>query len=398
MSHVIEFYVEGLAGKEKGFGNKLNRDINIFFGLNGSGKTSLLKILHSALSTDTAPLANAAFTRAEVVIESLHYKKQFRYSIDRTTKQPPARQKRLFGEEADLELIDEVELEQEVVLTQRGPIMRRRTPGLRWKIEPSLPKDAKGSWEHKYLPTSRLILRPEFQPGPIDFNEDFYDTFFARELERHWNGFFGGVQSEVRRIQEQGIANILTELLSAKETPGKSSDFDWEKAYQRVSAFFKRQKLAAALPAKKTFQEKFRESPVLQRVVERIDALEGQISRAMETRTKLQALIERLFSGNKRLVLGDTSVEVRGKNDIRIGLQSLSSGEKHILRILFEVMSVERSTLIIDEPEISLHIDWQRELIKAIMELNPQLQLIVATHSPEITAEIDDSKIFQIPV
>ena len=58
MSHVIEFYVEGLAGKEKGFGHKLNRDINIFFGLNGSGKTSLLKILHSALSTDTALLAN----------------------------------------------------------------------------------------------------------------------------------------------------------------------------------------------------------------------------------------------------------------------------------------------------------------------------------------------------
>jgi predicted ATP-dependent endonuclease of OLD family len=95
MSHVIEFYVEGLAGK-KGFGHKLNRDINIFFGLNGSGKTSLLKILHSALSTDTAPLANATFTKAEVVIESLHYKKQFRYSIDRTTKQPPARQRRLF--------------------------------------------------------------------------------------------------------------------------------------------------------------------------------------------------------------------------------------------------------------------------------------------------------------
>jgi predicted ATP-dependent endonuclease of OLD family len=398
MSHVIEFYVEGLAGKEKGFGHKLNRDINIFFGLNGSGKTSLLKILHSALSTDTALLANTAFTKAEVVIESLHYKRQFRYSIDCSALKPSGRQKRLFEAESEEEMIEELELEQEVFLTKSGPVMRRKARGLQWKIEPSLPKDAKGRWEHKYLPTSRLILRPEFQPGPMEFNEDFYDTFFARELERHWNGFFGGVQSEVRRIQEQGIANILTELLSAKETPGKSSDFDWEKAYERVSAFFRRQKLAAALPAKKAFQAKFRESPVLQRVVERIDALEEQISRAMDTRTKLQTLVERLFSGNKRLVLGDTSVEVRGKNDTRIGLQSLSSGEKHILRILFEVMSVERSTLIIDEPEISLHIDWQRELVKAIMELNPHIQLIAATHSPEVTAEIEDSKIFQIPV
>lgn len=397
MSHIVEFQVEGLAGKEKGFGHRLNRDINIFFGLNGSGKTSLLKILHSALSTNTAPLTNVPFTKAEVVIESLHYKKQFRYSIDRTLQQSSHRQKRLFEEEEEGEIVEAIELEQEVMLTPRGHVLRRKPRGPQWKIDPPLPKGTRGSWEHRYLPTSRLILRPEFQHGPIEFTEDFYDTFFARELERHWNEFFGGVQAEVRRIQEQGIANILTELLSAKESPGKSTDFDWERAYGRVSAFFKRQRLASALPAKKTFQTRFRESPVLQRVVERIDALEQQIFRAMETRTKLQALIERLFSGNKHLVLGDTSVEVRGKNDVKIGLQSLSSGEKHILRILFEVMSVERSSLIIDEPEISLHIDWQRELVKAIMELNPHLQLITATHSPEVTAEIEDSKIFQIP-
>ncbi len=397
MSHIIEFHVEGLAGREKGFGHKLNRDVNIFFGLNGSGKTSLLKILHSALSTDTALLANVAFTKAEVVLESLQFKKQFRYSIDRTAQQPLHRQKRLFGDEGQEDLVEGMEIEQELLLTQQGPVVRRKPRGLQWKIDPPLPKGAQGKWEHRYLPTSRLILRPEYQHGPIEFNEDFYDTFFARELERHWNGFFGTVQSEVRKIQEQGIANILTEILSAKETPGKSTDFDWEKAYERISVFFKRQKLATALPAKKIFKARFTENPVLQRVVERIDALEEQISKAMETRTKLQNLIERLFSGNKRLVLGDTSVEVRGKNDVKIGLQSLSSGEKHILRILFEVMSVERSSMIIDEPEISLHIDWQRELVKAIMELNPNLQLIVATHSPEITAEIEDSKIFQIP-
>jgi hypothetical protein len=349
------------------------------------------------LSTDTSLLANVAFTKAEVIIESLQFKKQFRYSIDRAALKPSHRQKRLFEEIEETELVEGGEIEQELLMTDRGPVVRRKPRGLQWKIEPNLPKGSRGSWEHKYLPTSRLILRPEFPHGPMEINEDFYDTFFARELERHWNGFFGSVQAEVRGIQERGIANILTELLSAKETPGKTTAFDWEKAYERVSAFFKRQKHTAALPAKKTFQEKFRESPVLQRVVERIDALEEQISKAMETRTKLQALIERLFSGNKRLVLGDTSVEVRGKNDIKIGLQSLSSGEKHILRILFEVMSVERSSLIIDEPEISLHIDWQRELVKAIMELNPHLQLIAATHSPEVTAEIEDSKIFQIP-
>jgi predicted ATP-dependent endonuclease of OLD family len=291
----------------------------------------------------------------------------------------------------------ESDLDEEVLLHPSGRVVRRKREGPQWNIDPPLPKGTAGQWAHRYLPTSRLIFQSLPERVPFEMSEDFYDSFFARELERHWNEFFGGVQSEVRRIQEQGIANILAEMLSAKESPAKTTEVDWEKAYERATAFLKRQKLTSALPARRTFQERFKESPVLQRVVERIDALEDQIARAMEARTKLQSLVERLFSGNKRLVLGDTSVEVHAKNDVKIGLQSLSSGEKHILRILFEALRAGPSSLIIDEPEISLHIDWQRELIKALRELNPKCQLIVATHSPEVMAEIDNSKIFAIP-
>jgi predicted ATP-dependent endonuclease of OLD family len=45
---------------------------------------------------------------------------------------------------------------------------------------------------------------------------------------------------------------------------------------------------------------------------------------------------------------------------------------------------------------MSLHIDWQRGLIRAIQELTTTPQLIFATHSPEIMADIDDSKIFNM--
>lgn len=64
----------------------------------------------------------------------------------------------------------------------------------------------------------------------------------------------------------------------------------------------------------------------------------------------------------------------------------LSSGEKQILFILTSVLVQNRrpSILIMDEPEISLHFDWQRRLIEDILILNPNLQLIVATHSPAV--------------
>jgi predicted ATP-dependent endonuclease of OLD family len=41
---------------------------------------------------------------------------------------------------------------------------------------------------------------------------------------------------------------------------------------------------------------------------------------------------------------------------------------------------------IADEPELSLHVSWQAELLKALRDLNRNAQLIVATHSPEIVA------------
>ena len=52
MAYVEEFTISGLAGHEKPVHRKLDRHINIFWGLNGTGKTSLLKILHGALRNE----------------------------------------------------------------------------------------------------------------------------------------------------------------------------------------------------------------------------------------------------------------------------------------------------------------------------------------------------------
>jgi predicted ATPase len=49
-----------------------------------------------------------------------------------------------------------------------------------------------------------------------------------------------------------------------------------------------------------------------------------------------------------------------------------------------------------DEPEISLDIDWQYQLLEAIRKLNPYCQLVVATHSPAIFGNGWSDKIFYI--
>ena len=74
-----------------------------------------------------------------------------------------------------------------------------------------------------------------------------------------------------------------------------------------------------------------------------------------------------------------------GKN---IPLDQLSSGEKQMLLILTTVFLQEEkpNVLLMDEPEISLHISWQDRLIELIRKLNPNCQVILTTHSPNIFA------------
>jgi len=66
--------------------------------------------------------------------------------------------------------------------------------------------------------------------------------------------------------------------------------------------------------------------------------------------------------------------------------ENLSSGEKKILIILLRTLlqDTKNYILLMDEPEISLHIDWQRRLITDITQINPNCQIIIATHSPTV--------------
>ena len=74
------------------------------------------------------------------------------------------------------------------------------------------------------------------------------------------------------------------------------------------------------------------------------------------------------------------------KEDKQISFDQLSSGEKQLLILLTETLLQKGQPFVFlaDEPEISLHIEWQAKIVSSIKELNQQAQVIVATHSVEI--------------
>ncbi|MFJ7106629.1 AAA family ATPase [Pseudomonas sp. NPDC098740] len=72
-----------------------------------------------------------------------------------------------------------------------------------------------------------------------------------------------------------------------------------------------------------------------------------------------------------------------------IPIPKLSSGEKQLIILLAEAL-LQRGrhyVYLADEPELSLHIDWQRKILPAIKQLNQNAQIIAATHSPEVASK-----------
>lgn len=109
-------------------------------------------------------------------------------------------------------------------------------------------------------------------------------------------------------------------------------------------------------------------------------------SEIAQEKTHFQDIVDDLFR--------DTGKKIqRDKNEIyfdsfgeTISPLKLSSGEKQMLIILLSVLVQNKkpAVLFMDEPEVSLHIEWQQRLIALVRDLNPQVQIILTTHSPAV--------------
>lgn len=111
-----------------------------------------------------------------------------------------------------------------------------------------------------------------------------------------------------------------------------------------------------------------------------------QAQKISEPKRRFHDIIDNLFASTGKKIL-------RTENEIRFSQigetlfpYQLSSGEKQMLAILLTVLVEDNQpyVLFMDEPEVSLHIEWQKQLIDLILELNPNVQIILTTHSPAV--------------
>ena len=105
-----------------------------------------------------------------------------------------------------------------------------------------------------------------------------------------------------------------------------------------------------------------------------------------EPKKRFQDLIDDLFKDTgKKIVRTENEIRFSQIGETLVPYQ-LSSGEKQMLVILLTVLVEDQQpyVLFMDEPEVSLHVDWQERLIDIILQMNPNVQIILTTHSPAV--------------
>ncbi|MGW6058695.1 AAA family ATPase [Streptomyces sp. NPDC055189] len=386
MSSIVSFEIAGLAGRSEVISHSLQPDVNVFWGLNGSGKTSMLKILHSALLGEASILVRVPFDWAVVKIQTGSRE------IERRIRNPKAKNIQIEPPET---LFDDYELHDRQV----GERLIDQAEKMRWSTKPA---DFTGrGLRHSYLSILRLSDSPRMRvgsPGDI-LDEVAYDRMFARQIQAIWQDYNTRELMQIRRAQQNGLAaiagSVITRSLSPRKTRTDLTDIDVEAAYVAVKDFFQDQNLHLRVGNYESFSENFLANALMREVVAEIVEVQQEVENAQEPKQAVERLIHDLFMGRMRVDFEGRYLKIK-QGDDEVPLEALSSGQKQVIRLLVECLAAGPNSVIVDEPEISMHVDWQHRLVNAMRTINPRTQLILATHSPEIMAELPDRMIHEL--
>jgi predicted ATPase len=401
MAWIEQFTVTGLAGREEPVTRTLNRRVNIFWGLNGAGKTTLFKILHAAMNNDSSGMDELPFDTAEVVFrvgtkESVLVR---RYSkIEGTGENADETGEVFFG--ADLSAESAWEIKSDESTSWETEV----------QSEDVTARAAQSKLNHSYLPITRVTdsrRRPNAAYEYTGRVQPSTDDIFVEQIRDRWRDYAIKSTTRIRDIQQQGLATVLAILFGGfrgpQASPTKDGAVEPDEAYSLVVSFLREQGLVLAMP-KGAFNEKFEESPTHRQVVAEIQEVRHQTDEVLSPQHEFQRVIDSMYAGNKHLVLATPRTPRLGTatpiaiqvNNKAISLKSLSSGEKQLLQILLEVLGASGDTVMIDEPELSLHVNWQQQLVGSMRRVNDDCQLLLASHSPEIMADVPDEFVFEL--
>lgn len=228
-------------------------------------------------------------------------------------------------------------------------------------------------------------------------------------LSEEWRRAALDISGQEQRMFEETFVRIFRIISGIEATPTTESNEDLLASISRLltdqesqiantesRAVFDRLLMSARLLGEGTAPMRGIDKSLLELYKQLLEARNTERKVAFQKSRDFELSMNR-FLDNKTLRIGGTHNRPRLRSQVTVntmggqsyGLSALSSGERQILTMLY---SANRSRLtsgivLIDEPELSLHIDWQRIILRELKNQSPDRQLIACTHSPEVGAD-----------
>jgi len=371
--------IKGLNGSDIPINITFNDDINIITGRNGSGKTTILKLMWYCISGNIErAVSEISFDEISIETTAYHLKveKSHRESIEfvsylLTTPQGEVLLDKKGPSDMEKEnIVDEVNVKAIELLETSVffPTFRRIEGGF------SIASEQNRRQRMRETPRS---VREYIQ------RESNYSNDIQEALEKHSDR----LSVKDHKFVSSTSTNDIEDLVSR----------------ERGKATLKVHKVSKDLT--KTIIEQIKgykhvsdsDEFALKLAVSTLDAINLAVTdfelfseHTFKPYTVLSKTIIRIFEHKGiQLKHGVTLGDI----DQSIKADSLSAGEKQMLSFLCYNAFYNDCPFFIDEPELSLHVDWQRTLIDVMVEQKSNNQFFIATHSPFIYTQYEDKEI-----
>jgi len=420
---IREFEVSDLWGR-RDVSLTFDDRVNIIIGPNASGKTTLLNLLRYIITVDLEGLREIPFEEATLRLSAFAGRSRRTICVE---KRRDGVTYRISKRSIDLDYDDRPAYRQ--LFTTTGALGRRRLRERRVSPDRSeLTNVMKSLVSAAWLPVSRrLPIGPFLEHQGPDFGEAELESVDVRlrellaELKAYRSALNAQLSERYSQFEKDVLATILyskkydrIEAISSVDRPTDADKGQLIRAFRaarlldddtktRIDEHFEAANEALDRIAAGTEEEQatieledFLIIPLIGRTKTIVE-----FAREMETyREDLFRPVRRFedilnsFLADKQVSISDAGqAEIRSRQaDEEISPMLLSSGEKQLLILLIQALLWEDRPVVyvVDEPELSLHIEWQEKLLKGLVELGRSIQLIVATHAPEIVNGFKD--------
>lgn len=423
---------------------EFNSDLSIVTGVNGSGKTSAIILLQAILCPNIKDLISIPFTRLELDINYLN--KEFKIVVKSEMNTISISVNTIYEslkiDKRKLEELEYIQFKQKEAIESNDSMIKSISPHPVLDFIQALPSpifiglerrmDDSQSEKDDFLFERRMFMnksrneisnyRRQYKGtlGVSLLETEFLVQAMYKRIKKIEDGYTSAIQKQILLSYfdymtfdpKKDIANLdnyneKRNLLSRRqeiEDALKKIGYDNTAFVQKLKPFF--EKLETLIDNIKPLETQqtgisiewlINRSQVdkLAALVEIIDEYNNKTSKAFRPITKFVDIINSFIKDTGKKIYIDQvgHLFVKRPNGRDVSIEALSSGERQIVILFANVMfnrftsESKENILIIDEPELSLHIKWQEIFIDTLLTASEKTQFILATHSPDIVGD-----------